>query len=272
MPRFAILFICCAAFCAGCSHRTAASGDASPPEPGCPATAPADGERCAEPGLTCHFGCDSMRNTCDCGGGSWSCYHSEWCLEPPPPQPDAAVPPTPDATTAAPVQVIIENAGASPLYIDGLSAPFAVRDAAGTRRHPEVPFGSFACARCAEQCSDNPMHGDPAPCYVEIPAGAAVTLTWDGELHEGDGQCTECTKQCHQSKGRIPAGEHVFEVPFRAALDDAYTYHEANCAYPPIQGAPQWQGDGIGVPQFDQQAELQVSFDGGAEIRLRLGE
>lgn len=207
----------------------------------CPTAEPAIGAPCGAPMSCAYLGCaGGLSTSCTCKDGAWSCSHGD-CG----PVPDGGLPP--DAGSTGPITVTIQNTTQGSLFVSGDKTPFQVRLPGQQTGSASVPPCGVSCSGCAAFC-DNPYMCDPIPCYLEIPAGASLTLTWSGKVYELSQSCS-CGTDCYASTLLSP-GTTTFEVPFAVDLDASTKYEQGLCSELAL-GNPdaiiQWQEQGMGL-------------------------
>ncbi len=246
----------------GCGERQAGGGDSGQPGGDSQTTAGDGGSE----GYEFTFCEKGEVHTARCTGGLCDpapfevCADGSCVLEPATCEP-ATEPP------GVAVAVTIRNTGIGTLYLDGMRArPFSIRGSGGEQYEPGSGLFGGSCDSCADLCANN-MHGDPAPCYLELAPGAELMVSWDGKLYE-QSKCQPCGVSCHSTKPAAD-GAYTFVVPYRTALDQlGYDVQQIDCGS--IAGLPSWMGATLGFADLDQQAEVAVSYSGQTELLLEI--
>ena len=206
---------------------------------------------------------DAVVHTGHCTGGICDPVPFETCD-------DGSCVLSPDTCQAPPtsIAVTIHNELSKTIYIEGLFVPFSLRDSANNNIETTGMMNVGSCDQCNDVCDNNIPHGDPSPCYVEIAAGAQVTLNWNLMSYKS-GSCTPaCDKICSESS-RIEPGDYTAVVPYRLDLEhEGYNFTQLQCSS--IQGAPSWWGDNFGTGVFDQQAEVTVTYSAQDKLLLTI--
>jgi hypothetical protein len=171
------------------------------------------------------------------------------------------------------ITVSLRNTGAQSIYIAGDRMPFQVKDGAGKIWPAAPPPCGFSCGRCSDFCKE-PWLCDSVPCYLEVPAGQTVSLTWNGLVYES-GSCPCNSQSCYSAKA-LARGKHTFVIPYSRTLSakgSGSTYSKAECSELPVSAWGSivgWMASGFGTATFGQSLSLPVAYKGQGKIELTL--
>lgn len=172
---------------------------------------------------------------------------------------------TPQLPPERPTTVTIKNLGSGSIYLGDNELSFDVRDAAGNKLSPDTGWGGIPCVRCDEACA-NTMFGDPMPVWLEVAAGGAISLDWDGRLYRRSTTGCSCDLACFDAR-TIGPGDYTFVVRYETTLPRAYEpYHSRNRG----DGKVRWSGSGLGTASPTLTDEHAVSYGGQRTITLEV--
>jgi hypothetical protein len=164
------------------------------------------------------------------------------------------------SAVSSPMSVTVTNAGASPIYIDGILMPFALRNASGDLLPTSAGWG-YHCDGCESVCETGAM-GEVCPTYAEVPPGATVTVEWDRRVWAEEMSTCSCGGAIGEPACAVlspaPQGPHDIELPYRTDLPG----DESDYTNLPLEAHPHLDGagvmirsncsEGFGLGVFDQ--------------------
>lgn len=168
--------------------------------------------------------------------------------------------------TAGQISLMLLNQRDHSVYLPANSLPLQIKDSADQVWSPDTGWGGITCGQCQQQCESN-LHGDPAPVWIEIPAGERLTLPWDGRLYRrSSGGCGCGGWSCYEPT-TAEDGHYAFLLYYDTTLPGhgaPYNSTQLNTAL------PAWVGSGMGVASARQMYSFKVHYQGEDAVLFKL--
>lgn len=163
---------------------------------------------------------------------------------------------------ARPVTIELTNQSGGALFLAADHLSFHLLDSGGVEWRPDGYWAPL-CSDCEEAC-DSDTHGDPSPVWLEVPAGEAASLSWQGRLYRVSETPCGCGYQCLEVAA-FDDGDYELVLEYELELPEGWG------PYYPMEredGLPGWRGAGMGWAYPQQSHTYPFTFEGQPSLVL----